>query len=61
MQRFINALNSIHPSVYGFVLIMTGAALTMYSPDTGKELIVGGFALVTGAKMQEASQGGEPK
>lgn len=53
VKNFIHAINSISPSILGFVLILIGAGLTIHNTtDVGKELVVGGFALVTGGRMQ---------
>lgn len=53
----IEAINLISPTLLGFSSILIGAFMSIRSPansSTGNQLITGGFALITGAKLQES-------
>jgi hypothetical protein len=55
LKAQIEALNLISPTLLGFSAIVIGAWMCTKpaNSSTGNQLITGGFALITGAKLQE--------
>lgn len=44
--EFVKSLNSLSSQVYAFITLLVGVFLILKGHDVGKELVVGGFALL---------------
>lgn len=60
LRATIEAVNLLSPTIIGFTIIVIGYAGALFSKHADvsifNQMITGGFALITGGKLQEARQ-----